>query len=180
MVIMSVNMPQPEAGACVIGIDFGTLSGRALVVRVRDGAELGTAVHEYRHGVMGDVLAATGEPLPPGWALQDPEADRDRLRQRALGPRGALARRGYAAGLEALDRVARGEPLEPGMIFTIEPMINAGKKDIHLLADGWSVATKDHSLSAQWAHTILVTETGWEVLTLSAGTPPPPIFVRAA
>ncbi len=66
--------------ACVIGVDFGTLSGRALVVRVRDGAELGTAVREYRHGVMGDTLAATGEQLPPDWALQDPEDYRDVLR----------------------------------------------------------------------------------------------------
>jgi L-ribulokinase len=68
------------AGACVVGVDFGTLSGRALVVRVRDGAELGTAVHEYRHGVMDASLAATGEPLPPDWALQDPEDYRDVLR----------------------------------------------------------------------------------------------------
>src|ERR1039457_2347513 len=64
----------------VIGVDYGTLSGRALVVRVNDGAELGTAVHEYRHGVMDEVLAATGEPLPPDWALQDPEDYRDVLR----------------------------------------------------------------------------------------------------
>jgi L-ribulokinase len=56
----------------VVGVDYGTLSGRALVVRVSDGAELGTAVHEYRHGVMERELAATGEPLPPDWALQDP------------------------------------------------------------------------------------------------------------
>ena len=57
----------------VVGVDFGTLSGRALVVRVADGAELGTAVHEYRHGVMDSALAASGKPLPPDWALQDPE-----------------------------------------------------------------------------------------------------------
>jgi L-ribulokinase len=56
----------------VVGVDFGTLSGRALVVRVSDGAELGTAVHEYRHAVMERELATTGEPLPPDWALQDP------------------------------------------------------------------------------------------------------------
>lgn len=55
--------------------------------------------------------------------------------------------------------------LEPGMIFTIEPMINAGKRDVKLLPDHWTVVTKDHSLSAQWEHTILVTETGYEVLT---------------
>ncbi len=75
---MSVSANNTDA--CAVGVDFGTLSGRALVVRVRDGAELGTAVHEYRHGVMDAVLAATGEPLPPDWALQDPEDYRDVLR----------------------------------------------------------------------------------------------------
>lgn len=58
-----------------------------------------------------------------------------------------------------------GETLAAGMIFTIEPMINAGKRDVKLLPDGWTVVTKDHSLSAQWEHTILVTETGFDVLT---------------
>jgi methionyl aminopeptidase len=67
-----------------------------------------------------------------------------------------------------------GLKLEPGMIFTVEPMINAGKAGIRELADGWTIVTKDHSLSAQWEHTVLVTETGYEVLTVSAGTPPPP------
>ena len=64
----------------VIGVDFGTLSGRALVVRVSDGAELGTAVHEYSHAVMDTTLAATGEALPPEWALQVPNDYRDVLR----------------------------------------------------------------------------------------------------
>lgn len=59
-----------------------------------------------------------------------------------------------------------GLTVMPGMTFTIEPMINAGKRHIKLLADGWTVVTKDHSLSAQWEHTILVTETGYEILTL--------------
>jgi len=58
-----------------------------------------------------------------------------------------------------------GITLEPGMIFTIEPMINVGKRNVKLLKDGWTVVTKDHSLSAQWEHTILVTETGHDVLT---------------
>jgi methionyl aminopeptidase len=58
-----------------------------------------------------------------------------------------------------------GEELKPGMIFTIEPMINAGKRFVKLLPDNWTVVTKDHSLSAQWEHTILVTENGFEVLT---------------
>ena len=63
-----------------------------------------------------------------------------------------------------------GIELKANMIFTIEPMINAGKAAIRELADGWTIVTKDHSLSAQWEHTILVTETGYEVLTLSNGT----------
>ncbi len=67
-----------------------------------------------------------------------------------------------------------GVRLEAGMIFTIEPMVNAGKAGIKQLGDGWTVVTKDHSLSAQWEHTVLVTETGFEVLTLSADAPPPP------
>ena len=67
-----------------------------------------------------------------------------------------------------------GLRLQPGMMFTIEPMINAGKAGIRILADGWTVVTADHSLSAQWEHTVLVTPTGYEVTTVSAGTPPPP------
>jgi methionyl aminopeptidase len=61
-----------------------------------------------------------------------------------------------------------GVRLEPGMTFTIEPMVNAGKRHVKLLPDGWTVVTKDHSLSAQWEHTILVTEDGHDVLTLGA------------
>jgi len=71
-------------------------------------------------------------------------------------------------------KAGTGPRLEAGMIFTIEPMVNAGKSGIKQLGDGWTVVTKDHSLSAQWEHTILVTETGFEVLTLSAGSPPVP------
>ena len=60
-----------------------------------------------------------------------------------------------------------GQKLQAGMTFTIEPMINQGKKDIKgPLADGWTVKTKDRRLSAQWEHTILVTDTGYEILTL--------------
>ncbi len=61
-----------------------------------------------------------------------------------------------------------GLTLEPGMIFTIEPMINAGRREVRVLPDGWTVVTKDRSLSAQWEHTVLVTESGVEVLTLGA------------
>lgn len=70
------------------------------------------------------------------------------------------------------------EILEPGMTFTIEPMVNAGKRDIKELGDGWTIVTRDHSLSAQWEHTILVTQNGFEVLTLSEHSPPPPAFVK--
>ncbi len=59
-----------------------------------------------------------------------------------------------------------GAQMQPGMTFTIEPMINAGKKDVKQLGDGWTVVTRDRKLSAQWEHTVLVTETGHEVLTL--------------
>ena len=72
-----------------------------------------------------------------------------------------------------------GEELVEGMIFTIEPMINAGKKDIKMLPDGWTVVTKDRSLSAQWEHTILVTKEGFEVLTMSKGTPLEPDFFKS-
>ena len=59
-----------------------------------------------------------------------------------------------------------GLVLEPGMTFTIEPMINQGSAKTKLKKDGWTVITKDRKLSAQWEHTILVTEGGYEVLTL--------------
>jgi methionyl aminopeptidase len=71
-------------------------------------------------------------------------------------------------------RPGTGLQLVPGMIFTIEPMINAGRAGIRALADGWTIVTADHSLSAQWEHTVLVTPEGHEVLTLSAGSPAPP------
>ncbi len=58
-----------------------------------------------------------------------------------------------------------GEVLQPGMTFTIEPMVNAGKRHVKLLPDQWTVVTKDHSLSAQWEHTLLVTDSGVDILT---------------
>jgi methionyl aminopeptidase len=61
-----------------------------------------------------------------------------------------------------------GLELQQGMTFTVEPMVNAGKRHVRLLPDGWTVVTKDHSLSAQWEHTCLVTATGVDVLTLGA------------
>ncbi len=70
-------------------------------------------------------------------------------------------------------RPGTGIKLQPGMIFTIEPMINAGRATIRALADGWTIVTADHSLSAQWEHTVLVNAEGFEVLTTSPGTPAP-------
>lgn len=72
------------------------------------------------------------------------------------------------------------EVLEPGMVFTIEPMLNLGRREIKESGkDGWTIVTKDRSLTAQWEHQILVTPTGYEVLTLSAGSPALPAFVKA-
>jgi len=67
-----------------------------------------------------------------------------------------------------------GVRLQEGMIFTIEPMLNAGRREIKEMPDGWTIVTKDHSLSAQWEHTVLVTADGYEILTQSAGTPANP------
>lgn len=69
------------------------------------------------------------------------------------------------------------EKLEAGMIFTVEPMINAGRREIREMGDGWTIKTKDRSLSAQWEHTVLVTPTGYEVLTVSPGMPAPPAII---
>ena len=66
-------------------------------------------------------------------------------------------------------RQGTGEVLVPGMVFTIEPMINLGKRDTHLMPDGWTVISRDRSLSAQWEHTLAVTDTGFDVLTRLPG-----------
>ena len=71
-------------------------------------------------------------------------------------------------------KAGTGMKLIAGMTFTVEPMINAGRRDIRQMADGWTIVTADHSLSAQWEHTVLVTEIGFEVLTVSSGTPAMP------
>lgn len=73
-----------------------------------------------------------------------------------------------------------GMELKEGMIFTIEPMINAGRAAVSELPDGWTIVTRDRSLSAQWEHTVLVTADGFEVLTVSAGSPPPADFGDSA
>ncbi len=103
----------------VIGVDFGTLSGRALVVRVSDGAELGTAIHEYRHGVIEETLPASGHRLPPDWALQDPDDYREVLRRAvpaALAASGVPAEQVIGIGIDftactVLPVLADGTPL---------------------------------------------------------------------
>lgn len=65
-------------------------------------------------------------------------------------------------------KAGTGMPIATGMTFTVEPMVNAGNRHVRLLPDGWTVVTKDHALSAQWEHTVLVTDNGYEVLTLGA------------
>lgn len=77
-------------------------------------------------------------------------------------------------------RPGTGVVLKTGMVFTVEPMINAGKAAIRHLPDGWTVVTKDGSLSAQWEHTVLVTDIGYELLTVSAGAPPKPVSYQIA
>ena len=76
--------------------------------------------------------------------------------------------RGFHEDPQVLHYGKQGEgvPLQAGMIFTIEPMINLGKRHVKILPDGWTAVTKDHSLSAQWEHTVLVTHEGFEILTL--------------
>ncbi len=66
----------------------------------------------------------------------------------------------------------KGLALVAGMTFTVEPMINAGRREVKLLPDNWTVVTRDHSLSAQWEHTVLVTDSGYEILTLVPGDAP--------
>src|SRR4051794_41986070 len=94
---------------CVIGIDFGTLSGRAVVVRVSDGAELGSAVHEYPHAVIERELPASGERLGPDWALQDPEDWLEGLRE--AGP--AAGRGGRIEPRDGLRHAADLTPPAP-------------------------------------------------------------------
>lgn len=78
--------------------------------------------------------------------------------------------RGFHEDPQVLHYGTRGTGLElrAGMTLTVEPMVNAGKAAVRLLPDGWTVVTKDHSLSAQWEHTVLITGDGYEVLTLGA------------
>jgi L-ribulokinase len=115
----SMSQTSVPADAYVIGVDYGTLSGRAVVVRVSDGAEMSSAVHEYRHGVMDTVLAETGAELPPDWALQHPADYVDVLRDavpKALAVSGVLPDQVVGIGTDftactVLPVLADGTPL---------------------------------------------------------------------
>ncbi len=106
-----------------------------------------------------------------------------------VSPLGLTIVREY--GGHGIGKVFHGEPhvshfpisaptatFEPGMIFTVEPMVNAGKRYITTLGNGWTVVTKDQSLSAQWELQVLVTETGYDILTVSAGSREAPSWVK--
>jgi L-ribulokinase len=83
-----MTMPADGRQRYVVGVDFGTLTARAVVVRISDGSEIGTAVHAYRHGVIDHALPISGAPLPPDWALQDPQ---DYVESLGVAVRGAVA-----------------------------------------------------------------------------------------
>lgn len=122
----------------VVGVDFGTLSGRAVVCQVSDGAELGTAVSEYRHGVLDATLAATGEPLPPDWALQDPEDYRDVLRE-------AVPAAVAAAGIDPAQVIGIGTDFTA---CTVLPTLADGTP----LCELPSLSGRPHAYPKLWKH----------------------------
>jgi methionyl aminopeptidase len=125
-------------------------------------------IQQVRNGArLGDI----------GHAIQSTPRRRLQRGARILRPRHRQGLPRRPAG-PALRPPGTGMELKTGMIFTVEPMINAGKRDIRTMPDQWTVKTRDRSLSAQWEHTVLVTETGYEVLTLSEGSPLPPRSLR--
>jgi L-ribulokinase len=138
MIVSDNNAPQVTADTAVVGVDFGTLSGRALVVRVSDGAELGTATHDYAHGVMDECLAATGEPLPPDWALQDPQDYLDVLR---VAVPAAIA----AAGIDPAQVIGIGTDFTA---CTVLPVLADGTplSRLPVLAD------RPHAYAKLWKH----------------------------
>lgn len=131
-------MADQDADQYVVGIDFGTLSGRAIVVRVADGVEVGAAVHEYAHGVIDRVLPATGTELPPDWALQDPRDYIDVLRQAVPA---ALA----AGGVDPADVIGIGTDFTA---CTIMPTLADGTP-LCLLPD---LEGEPHAYPKLWKH----------------------------
>jgi L-ribulokinase len=122
----------------VIGVDFGTLSGRAVVVRVADGAELGTAVHEYEHGVIEDRLPGSGVKLGPSWALQSPQDWRAVLRN-------AVPKAVAAAGIPAADVIGIGTDFTA---CTVLPALADGTP----LCEVEGLADRPHAWPKLWKH----------------------------
>jgi L-ribulokinase len=135
---LEAGVTADSAGRYVMGIDFGTLSGRALVVRVGDGVEVGTAVHEYQHGVIDQTLPATGAALPPDWALQDPEDYLDVLRHAVPA---ALA----DAGVDPADVIGIGTDFTA---CTVLPTLRDGTPLCRLP----DLAGRPHAYPKLWKH----------------------------
>jgi L-ribulokinase len=131
-------MSAPTSEPLVVGVDFGTLSGRAVVVRVRDGAELGSAVHDYAHGVVEHTLPATGRALPPDWALQVPSDYLDVLRT-------AIPDALKAAGARPEDVIGIGTDFTA---CTMVPVTEQGTP----LCELPEFATEPHAYVKLWKH----------------------------
>ena len=127
-----------SANGCVVGVDYGTLSARAVVVRAHDGAALGSAVHDYAHGVIDSVLPATGAALPPDWALQHPEDYLDALR-------------------EAVPAAVREAGIDPSQVVGISTDFTASTP-LPALSDGTPLcllpefADRPHAYPKLWKH----------------------------
>jgi L-ribulokinase len=149
----------------VIGVDFGTLSGRAVVVRVADGAELGTAVHQYEHGVIEDRLPGSAVKLGPSWALQSPEDWRAVLRN-------AVPKAVAAAGISASDVIGIGTDFTA---CTVLPALADGTPlcEVDGLADrphAWPKLWKHHAAQPQADHiNAVAAEMGERWLSLYGG-----------
>ncbi|WP_035842667.1 ribulokinase [Kitasatospora azatica] len=127
-----------DSESFVVGVDYGTLSGRAVVVRVRDGEELGTAVHPYPHAVIEHELPGTGRPLPPDWALQHPEDWREVLR---IAVPAAIA----AAGIDPADVIGIATDFTA---CTVLPALADGTP----LAETAAWAAHPHAWPKLWKH----------------------------
>nr|WP_157537350.1 ribulokinase [Kitasatospora azatica] len=135
---MTVTPASRDSESFVVGVDYGTLSGRAVVVRVRDGEELGTAVHPYPHAVIEHELPGTGRPLPPDWALQHPEDWREVLR---IAVPAAIA----AAGIDPADVIGIATDFTA---CTVLPALADGTP----LAETAAWAAHPHAWPKLWKH----------------------------